>query len=170
MSRRPRDGQRSRSAVTAPPVERLYGHSIFASFYAGWSRAGVAAALLTSATSLLGWPVEHTLTVQAAVVAALVLGVSSHRLPDQTASDAPSTSLGTEIWARRIPFGIVLLVAYVIDASVSTWSTTDLHQTLAASLAAAPPSTWSVTTTGSVWTVRGSSRFPSRPACPANCG
>ena len=33
---------------------------------------------------------------------------------------------------------MVLLFAYVVDSSVSTWSTAYLHQTLAASLAAAP--------------------------------
>ena len=126
----------------AAAVERHYGHSIFASFYAIWSCAGAAMALVTAGASRLVWPVQDTLTVQAVLVVAMVPAIRSHRLPDivadQGAPDPPVASLGRGIWARLVPFGIVLLVAYVIDSSVSTWSTAYLHQTLAASLAAAP--------------------------------
>lgn len=122
----------------AAAVERHHGHSIFASFYAAWSCAGVAAALITAGTGSLGWSIQYTLTVQAAFVMALALGIRAHRLPGHTVEDPASVSLGTGIWAKLIPFGIVLLVAYVIDSSVSTWTTAYLHQTLAASLAAAP--------------------------------
>ncbi|MEV6871609.1 MFS transporter [Amycolatopsis sp. NPDC051128] len=121
----------------AAAVERHYGHSIFASFYAVWSCAGVAAALLTAGTSRLNWPVADTLVIQAAVVVVLALGIRSHRLPGTTPGRA-SAAVGTRIWVRLVPFGIVLLVAYVIDSSVSTWSAAYLHETLAASLAAAP--------------------------------
>lgn len=41
------------------------------------------------------------------------------------------------MWARLVPFGVVLLVAYVVDSTISLWSTAYLHHTLAASLAAA---------------------------------
>jgi MFS family permease len=126
----------------AAAIERHYGHSIFASFYAVWSCAGVAAALMTAGTSRLGWSVEDTLTIQAGFVAVLVLGIRSHRLPaaalDEAPPDSATGSLSTGLWTRLIPFGIVLLVAYVIDSSVSTWSTAYLHQTLTASLATAP--------------------------------
>lgn len=135
----------------AAAVERHYGHSIFASFYAVWSCAGAATALVTAGTSRLGWPVQDTLTVQAVLVLALVPAIRSHRLPglsglpglpdvavDQEARESVEASLGRGIWAKLVPFGIVLLVAYVIDSSVSTWSTAYLRQTLAASLAAAP--------------------------------
>ena len=122
----------------AAAVERHHGHSIFASFYAAWSCAGIAAALVTAGTGLLGWPVEYTLTLQAALVLVLALGIRSHRLPDLAVQDPPSASLGTGVWAKLIPFGCVLLVAYVVDSSVSTWTTAYLHQTLAASLAVAP--------------------------------
>lgn len=126
----------------AAVVERHYGHSIFASFYAVWSCAGAAIALVTAATSRLGWPVSDTLTVQAMLVLALVPAIRAHRLPamtvDRKVHELADASLGTGIWAKLVPFGIVLLVAYVIDSSVSTWSTAYLHQTLAASLAVAP--------------------------------
>lgn len=126
----------------AAAVERRYGHSIFASFYAVWSVAGVAAALVTAGATRLGWAVQDTLTLQAALVLVSVVGVRSHDLPRRAADpethDTASTPLGRRLWARLVPFGLVLLFAYVVDSSVSTWSTAYLHQTLGASLAAAP--------------------------------
>ncbi|MEV7390434.1 MFS transporter [Streptomyces sp. NPDC091215] len=127
----------------AATVERHYGRSILSSFYAAWSAAGVAAALLTAGFSRLGWPVQYVLTAHAALVALLALTVRPHALPPALASsgDGPAPVeevLGRRVWARLVPFGVVLLVAYVVDSTVSAWSTAYLHQTLAASLAAAP--------------------------------
>ncbi|MEW2050727.1 MFS transporter [Streptomyces sp. NPDC005476] len=126
----------------AAAVERRYGRSIFASFYAAWSAAGVAAALLTAGTAALGWPAEYTLTAQAGLVLALALTVRSHALPAESpfAVSAPGESvvLGRGLWVKLAPFGLVLLVAYVIDSTVSSWSTLYLHQTLDAALSVAP--------------------------------
>ncbi|MGW0207612.1 MFS transporter [Streptomyces sp. NPDC003233] len=126
----------------AATVERHYGRSILSSFYAAWSAAGVAAALLTAGVSRLGWPVEYDLTAHAALVAPLALAVRPHVLPPALSSsgDRPAVEevLGRRVWARLVPLGVVLLVAYVVDSTVSAWSTAYLHQTLAASLAAAP--------------------------------
>lgn len=127
----------------AATVERHYGRSILSSFYAAWSAAGVAAALLTAGVSRLGWPVEYVLTAHAALVALLALTVRPHVLPPAVSSSggrpAPVEEvLGRRVWARLVPFGVVLLVAYVVDSTVSAWSTAYLHQTLAASLATAP--------------------------------
>ncbi|MGW7541117.1 MFS transporter [Streptomyces sp. NPDC054770] len=126
----------------AAAVERHYGRSVFASFYAAWSAAGAAAALLTAGTADLGWPAEYTLTAQAGLVLALALTVRSHALP----TDAPiavsgheePVVLGRGLWADLAPFGLVLVVAYVIDSTVSSWSTLYLHQTLDAALSVAP--------------------------------
>ncbi|MFD4503680.1 MFS transporter [Streptomyces sp. NPDC058457] len=132
----------------AATVERHYGRSILSSFYAAWSAAGVAAALLTAGASRLDWPVQYVLTAHAALVALLALTVRPHVLPPALSSSVLSSSgdrptaveeaLGRRVWARLVPFGVVLLVAYVVDSAVSAWSTAYLHQTLAASLAAAP--------------------------------
>ncbi|MEU6800874.1 MFS transporter [Streptomyces neyagawaensis] len=124
-------------------VERHYGRSILSSFYAAWSAAGVAAALLTAGVSRLGWPVEYVLTAHAALVAFLALTVRAHALPPALSPSGPGAAptdevLGRRVWARLVPFGVVLLVAYVVDSTVAAWSTAYLHQTLAASLAAAP--------------------------------
>ncbi|MFC8520846.1 MFS transporter [Streptomyces sp. NPDC057257] len=124
----------------AATVERHYGRSILSSFYAAWSAAGVAAALLTAGVSRLGWPVQYVLTAHAAVVAVLALTVRTHGLvpPHGEGPASAQEILGRRVWARLVPFGVVLLVAYVVDSTVSAWSTVYLHQTLAASLAAAP--------------------------------
>ncbi|MCD9877967.1 MFS transporter [Streptomyces guryensis] len=130
----------------AATVERHYGRSIFASFYAAWSAAGIAAALLTATTAHLGWSVEHTLTAQAGLVLILALTVRTHELPAHSplAVSAPEESrgesdvLGRGLWVELAPFGLVLLVAYVIDSTVSSWSTLYLHQTLDTALSIAP--------------------------------
>ncbi|WP_449350579.1 MFS transporter [Streptomyces shaanxiensis] len=130
----------------AAAVERHYGRSIFASFYAAWSAAGIAAALLTAGTAHLGRPVEYTLTAQAGLVLALALTVRAHELPTDSPlavsaheeSRGDSVALGRGLWGRLAPFGLVLLVAYVIDSTVSSWSTLYLHQTLDTALSLAP--------------------------------
>ncbi|MFF7468896.1 MFS transporter [Streptomyces sp. NPDC008092] len=127
----------------AATVERHYGRSILSSFYAAWSAAGVAAALLTAGVSRLGWPIQYILTAHAALVALLALTVRPHVLPPALSwsgdGPAPDEEVpGRRVWPRLVPFGVVLLVAYVVDSTVSAWSTAYLHQTLAASLAAAP--------------------------------
>ncbi|MEU3338028.1 MFS transporter [Streptomyces sp. NPDC006668] len=127
----------------AAAVERHYGRSVFASFYAAWSTAGVAAALLTAGAAHLGWGVEYTLTAQAALVLVLALTIRSHVLPADPPSPvsdhaAGAAGLGRGLWARLAPFGLVLLVAYVIDSTVSSWSTLYLHQTLDTALSVAP--------------------------------
>ncbi|MET7702563.1 MFS transporter [Streptomyces sp. NPDC005485] len=127
----------------ATAVERHYGRSIFASFYAAWSTGGVAAALLTAGTARLGWPPSAILTGQAALVLLLALTLRTHPLPAAPPAPAavpetPPTALGRDLWTRLAPFGLVLLVAYVVDSTVSAWSTVYLHQTLAADLSVAP--------------------------------
>ncbi|MGW1024658.1 MFS transporter [Streptomyces sp. NPDC002577] len=130
----------------AAAVERHYGRSIFASFYAAWSAAGVAAALLTAGTAHLGWPAEYTLTAQVGLVLALALTVRAHELPtdspfvvsDHGESHEESVVPGRGLWVELAPFGLVLLIAYVIDSTVSSWSTLYLHQTLDTALSLAP--------------------------------
>ncbi|MFD8813598.1 hypothetical protein ACFV23_19415 [Streptomyces sp. NPDC059627] len=121
----------------AATVERHYGRSILSSFYAAWSAAGVAAALLTAGVSRLGWPVEYVLTAHAVLVTLPALTVRPHGLvaPPGEGPEPAQEVLGRRVWARLVPFGVVLLVAYVVDSTVSAWSTAYLHQTLAASLA-----------------------------------
>ncbi|MEU0945192.1 MFS transporter [Streptomyces canus] len=124
----------------AAEIERAYGRSVFGSFYTAWSVGGVVAALLTAGAARLEWPVADGLTLQAGLVLLLVFFVRTHALP---APQAPSgtavePSLGRRLWGRLIPFGLVLLVVYVVESTVSAWSAVYLRQTLTASLTVAP--------------------------------
>lgn len=127
------------ASTRAAAVERGYGRSIFASFYAAWSAAGAAAALLTALTARLGWSITGTLTLEAVLVVGLAAAIRSH--PIQRAQDHPSVAaepVARDVWTRLVPFGLVLLVVYVVDSTISSWSAVYLNRTLSASLAAAP--------------------------------
>ncbi|NUK43144.1 MFS transporter [Streptomyces lunaelactis] len=124
----------------AAAVERAYSRSVFGSFYTAWSVGGVVAALLTAGAARLEWSVADGLNVQAGIVLLLALCIRSHALPS---SDGPSDTLaqpplGRRLWIRLVPFGLVLLVVYVVESTVSAWSAVYLRQTLAASLTVAP--------------------------------
>lgn len=122
----------------AAAIERAYGRSIFSSFYASWSAGGVVAALLTAGMAHLGWGTAQSLTVQAAVVVAIAAAIRHHSLPYRATPDVTVTPLGHAMWRKIVPLGVVLLVAYIVDSTVSAWSTVYLHQALAASLPTAP--------------------------------
>ncbi|WP_210592394.1 MFS transporter [Streptomyces sp. GESEQ-35] len=124
----------------AAAIERAYGRSIFGSFYTAWSLGGVVAALLTAAAARLGWSVADGLAVQAGILLIVIACLRTHALPSLgEPSYAPAnTPLGRREWFRLLPFGLVLLVVYVVDSTVSAWSAVYLRQTLAASLTVAP--------------------------------
>ena len=133
----------------AAAIERAYGRSIFGSFYTAWSLGGVVAALLTAAAARLEWPVAGGLSVQAGILLVVAVCLRTHPLPSSGPSSArlsaPSSeepleppALGRLLWFRLLPFGLVLLVVYVVDSTVSAWSAVYLRQTLAASLTVAP--------------------------------
>ncbi|QDN83039.1 MFS transporter [Streptomyces sp. S1A1-7] len=124
----------------AAEIERAYGRSVFGSFYTAWSVGGVLAALLTAGAARLEWPVAGDLTLQAGIVLLLVSCMHTHALPAPVPpSDVVAQpSLGRRLWVRLIPFGLVLLVVYVVESTVSAWSAVYLRQTLTASLAVAP--------------------------------
>ncbi|MEV6505202.1 MFS transporter [Streptomyces sp. NPDC051642] len=121
----------------AAAIERAYGRSVFGSFYTAWSVGGVLAALLTAGAARLDRPVGEGLAVQAGVLLAVAVCLRTHTLPS---SQVPSAQppLGRRLWLRLLPFGLVLLVVYVVDSTVSAWSAVYLRQTLDASLTAAP--------------------------------
>ena len=124
----------------AAAIERAYGRSVFGSFYTAWSVGGVIAALLTAGAARLEWPVAGSLTFQAGIVLLLTVCMRAHALP---ASEGPLDAvaqppLGRRLWVRLIPFGLVLLVVYVVESTVSAWSAVYLRQTLAATLTVAP--------------------------------
>jgi MFS family permease len=124
----------------AAAIERAYGRSVFGSFYTAWSVGGVIAALLTAGAARLDRPVGEGLAVQAGVLLVVAVCLRTHPLPAPAKPPASSTEapLGRHLWLRLLPFGLVLLVVYVVDSTVSAWSAVYLRQTLAASLTVAP--------------------------------
>lgn len=125
----------------AAGIERAYGRSVFGSFFMAWSVGGVFAALLTAGVARLDRPVGEGLAVQAGVLLVVAVCLRTHGLPDAAeGAQSPSVQppLGRGLWLRILPFGLVLLVVYVVDSTVSAWSAVYLRQTLAASLAVAP--------------------------------
>jgi MFS family permease len=119
----------------AADLEREYGHSIFVSFYAAWSAAGAAAALITAGAARLDWP--------GALVLAPLPWITVARIgrTGRTAAEiaaAESVKLGAAVWRRLLPLGAVLLVVYVIDSTTSAWTTVYLHQSLHATAVVAP--------------------------------
>ncbi|MFC8672136.1 hypothetical protein ACFUEN_05645 [Streptomyces griseorubiginosus] len=122
----------------AAAVERAYGRSIFSSFYAVWSAGGAVAALLTAATTRLGWSTSEILALQAAIVLAPAATVHSHVLRETASPDAGAVRLRPGAWRGTGPPGAVLLIAYVVDSTVSAWSTVYVHRALGASLPITP--------------------------------
>ena len=118
-------------------IERAYGRSVFGSFYTAWSVGGVLAALLTAGAARLDRPVGEGLAVQAGVLLVVAVCLRTHTLPTaQVPSAQPLLTRG--LWLRILPFGLVLLIVYVVDSTVSAWSSVYLRQTLDASLTVAP--------------------------------
>ncbi|MFD8221037.1 MFS transporter [Streptomyces sp. NPDC059697] len=124
----------------AAAVERAYGRSVFGSFYTAWSVGGVVAALLTAGVARLEWLVADGLALQAGIVLLLAAAMRTQALlaPDGPSDAVAQPSLGRSLWVRLIPLGLVLLVVYVVESTVSAWSAVYLRQTLAASLTVAP--------------------------------
>ncbi|WP_416957656.1 MFS transporter [Streptomyces sp. Agncl-13] len=121
----------------AAAIERAYGRSVFGSFYTAWSVGGVLAALLTAGAARLDRPVGDGLALQAGILLAVAVCLRTHTLPSVQVPSA-QRPLGRRLWLRLLPFGLVLLVVYVVDSTVSAWSAVYLRQTLGASLAVAP--------------------------------
>jgi MFS family permease len=124
----------------AAAIERAYGRSVFGSFFTAWSVGGVLAALLTAGVARLDRPVGDGLAVQAGVLLVVAACLRTHTLPASPPSQEPTAQppLGRRMWLRLLPFGLVLLVVYVVDSTVSAWSAVYLRGTLDASLSVAP--------------------------------
>ncbi|WP_235029192.1 MFS transporter [Streptomyces sp. 3213.3] len=121
----------------AAAIEHAYGRSLFGSFYTAWSVGGVLAALLTAGAARLDRPVGDGLAVQAGILLLVACCLRTHILPSAQVP-SPQPPLGRRLWLRLLPFGLVLLVVYVVDSTVSAWSAVYLRGTLAASLTVAP--------------------------------
>ncbi|KHK99507.1 hypothetical protein LK09_02400 [Microbacterium mangrovi] len=128
------------SSMQGVAVQRRYGRSLMGGFFAGYTAAAIAGALLVSgvAASAVGAGVA----IATAAVIALIVALVGLRL---FARDVPvDVEFSDKAERRRLPragiwaFGLVILAVFVVDSSVSTWSTVYLHDNLAAIAWVAP--------------------------------
>lgn len=132
-------------------VQRRLGRSIMSALFAAYTAAAIGAALLVSALAASRTGAQAAVAV-AGVVAGSVAAVGSRLFarggdeagaappPSGARRTAAPSSPGGALSARAAIwiFGTAILVAFVADAAVSTWSTEYLRHTLLASATAAP--------------------------------
>ncbi|MFF1530736.1 MFS transporter [Cellulomonas sp. NPDC058312] len=125
-------------------VQRRVGRPVMSGFFACYTAAAVAGALVMSAlVGGTGVPGAAGAMLLAAVLLAGALVIGRGRL---VPVDVPLAGGGLAAAPPRVPlpargivvFGSVVLAAFVADSAVSTWSTVYLHDVLLASAGTAP--------------------------------
>lgn len=116
-------------------VQVLLRHSVMASFHAWWSLAtilGAVAASIAAATSV-------SLVVFFAGIAAVLIPVgllaSTRFVHNEAADEAvpdPLAASSAVPWRPLMVFGAAVVLAFIIDSSVSNWSALDLTDILGA--------------------------------------
>jgi len=147
-------------------VQRRYGRPVMSGFFACYTAAAIAGALLVSAAARHPSAAVVALLAAAGWLAATAAAVAWHlvgREPDEVhgsaegavaaevglAADAPAGAVADAVAdaaAARPPLpargvwtiGAVVMAAFVADSAVSTWSTVYLHDVLRASATVAP--------------------------------
>jgi len=129
------------SAMQGVQLQQRLGTAVLSTLFAFATGAAIVAALVMSALANLGTAngAITSLVVAAVIIASIVLGVRGRLVPalepDEDASTAPKLRLPTAgIWL----FGSLIMVAFVADSAVSTWSSVYLHDNLAAGAVIAP--------------------------------
>ncbi|OLT52473.1 hypothetical protein BJF88_13565 [Cellulosimicrobium sp. CUA-896] len=130
-------------------VERAYGRSLLASFYAGNAAGGVVGALVVSGAVLVGLsqplalPAVGLLVAGAAVPLAPRLVASRGPVPDGARSAAAGASAvpghGVRVAAGTVAvLGLAMVAFPVADSAISSWSAVFLRDVLLTSPAVAP--------------------------------
>ncbi|PFG18286.1 putative MFS family arabinose efflux permease [Propionicimonas paludicola] len=129
------------SAMQGVQLQQRLGTAVLSTLFACATGASIAAALVMSGLATLGTAngAIASLVVAAVIIASIVLGVRGRLVP---ALEPAEDSLGATksplptagIWL----FGSLIMVAYVADSAVSTWSSVYLHDNLAAGPVIAP--------------------------------
>jgi len=122
-------------------LQQRLGTAVLSTLFACATGASITAALVMSGLATLGTAngAIASLVVAAVLIASIVLGVRGRLVPalepDEDAAGAAKSPLPTAgIWL----FGSLIMVAYVADSAVSTWSSVYLHDNLSAGAVIAP--------------------------------
>jgi len=118
-------------------IQRGYGRPIFTTFYAFQTAAAILGALVVAGINGTGASFEMAFLVGAVVALGAVPGLlrGLARDPEQGMPDAAKPPLP---WRGLTVFGLVILVVYVGDGVVSTWSSVYIDKTFVASAAVLP--------------------------------
>ncbi|TFC05147.1 MFS transporter [Cryobacterium adonitolivorans] len=121
-------------------VQQRAGVSVMAGFFAWYTGAAIAGALLMSAVA--GTAANAGIALVAGAVVALAIAIVGVRGFDPRRTklpSAPDAARHGKLPHRGITvFGTVVLAAFVVDSAVSTWSTVYLHDVLLTGAAIAP--------------------------------
>ncbi len=125
------------NGMQALTIQRAYGRSIITMFYAFQTAAAIVGALLVAGINGAGLPFETAFLVGAVVALSVLPGLRRGlaRDPEQGVPDAAKPPLP---WRGLTLFGLVILVVYVGDGVVSTWSSVYLQDTLMATAIVVP--------------------------------
>jgi MFS family permease len=118
-------------------IQRAYGRPIFTTFYAFQTAAAIVGALVVSGINGTGAAFEVSFLVGAVIALAALPGLARGlaRDPEQGVPEAAKAPLP---WRGLTLFGLVILVVYVGDGVVSTWSSVYIDKTFVASAAMLP--------------------------------
>jgi len=118
-------------------IQRGYGRPIFTTFYAFQTAAAILGALVVAGINGTRASFEMAFLVGAVVALGAVPGLlrGLARDPEQGMPDASKPPLP---WRGLTVFGLVILVVYVGDGVVSTWSSVYIDKTFVASAAVLP--------------------------------
>ncbi len=124
-------------------VQRAYGRSLLGGFFASYTAAAIAGALLVS--GVLVASSAGAVGAGAALVVAAAIGLAVALVGNRLfAREVPIDDALPAVERGRLPragiwaFGLVILAVFVVDSAVSTWSTVYLQDDLAALAWVAP--------------------------------
>ncbi len=124
-------------------VQRLYGRSIMTSFHGMWSIGAIVGALYAAACAKLEIGLMPSLVAVGVVGVAATLVLSPYLVRPAVEHEASEVS---EVerpplhvpWRPLVALGLVVVVFYLADTSVMSWSTIYLHDALDAAKSVAP--------------------------------
>jgi MFS family permease len=116
-------------------VQALLGRSVMASFHAWWSLATILGAVAASVAAATSMSLLTFFSVVAVVLIPLGLVASTRFVRSHEADEAAPDPLAASAavpWRPLLVFGFAVVLAFIIDSSVSNWSALDLTDVLGA--------------------------------------
>ena len=116
-------------------VQAQVGRSVMASFYAWWSLATILGALAASIAAASTLSLLAFFAVVAVVLIPVGLIASTRFVRSHEADEAapdPLAASASVPWRPLLVFGFAVILAFIIDSSVSNWSALDLTDVLGA--------------------------------------